>query len=59
MPETRADPAVKADIDQIAVADRDFMSTRPSTTLAECVFATVFQGFAFGNMGTAEAVAEG
>jgi adenylosuccinate lyase len=30
-----------------------------STTLAECVFATVFQGFAFGNMGTAEAAAEG
>lgn len=36
-----------------------FMGTRPSTTLAECVCATVFQGFAFGNMGTAEAAAEG
>ncbi|MCK1698775.1 hypothetical protein [Bradyrhizobium sp. 144] len=30
-----------------------------STTLAECVFAAVFQGFAFGNMGTAGAAAEG
>ena len=29
------------------------------TTLAECIFATVFQGFAFGNMGTAETAAEG
>jgi hypothetical protein len=33
--------------------------TGPSTTLAECAFAAVFQGFAFGNMGTAEAAAEG
>jgi hypothetical protein len=33
------------------------MSTRPNTTLAECVFAAVFQGFAFGNMGIAEAAA--
>lgn len=32
---------------------------RPSTTLAECVFATAFQGVAFGNMGTAETAAEG
>lgn len=30
-----------------------------STTLAECVFAAVFQGFAFGNVGTAGAAAEG
>ena len=30
-----------------------------STTLAECVFASVFQGFAFGNMGTAEMADEG
>ena len=33
--------------------------SKPSTTLAECAFAAVFQGFAFGNMGTAEAAAEG
>lgn len=32
---------------------------KSSTTLAECVCATVCQGFAFGNMGTAEAAAEG
>ncbi|MGY3357268.1 transposase [Bradyrhizobium sp. GM0.4] len=35
------------------------MSPRPSTTLAECVFAAVFQGFSFGNMSTAGAAAEG
>jgi hypothetical protein len=35
------------------------MSPRLNTTLAECVCATVFQGFAFGNMGTAETAAEG
>ena len=32
---------------------------RISTTLAECVCATVFQGFVFGNTGTVEAAAEG
>jgi len=37
----------------------DQLSPDPSTTLAECAFAAVFQGFAFGNMGTAEAAAEG
>jgi hypothetical protein len=36
-----------------------FMSTRPSTTLAECVCASVFQGFVFGNTGTVEGAAEG
>jgi hypothetical protein len=35
------------------------MSPRPSTTLAESIFAAVFQGFAFGNTGTAGAAAEG
>jgi hypothetical protein len=30
-----------------------------STTLAESIFAAVFQGFAFGNTGTAGAAAEG
>jgi hypothetical protein len=35
------------------------MSPRPSTTLAECVCATAFQGFVFGNTGTAEAGVEG
>jgi len=35
------------------------LCTQPSTTLAECVFASVFQGFAFGNMGTAEMADEG
>jgi negative regulator of sigma E activity len=30
-----------------------------STTLAECVCATVFQGFVFGNTGTAEMAVEG
>jgi hypothetical protein len=33
------------------------MDIASSTTLAECVFAAVFQGFAFGNMGIAEAAA--
>jgi hypothetical protein len=32
---------------------------RTSTTLAESIFAAVFQGFAFGNTGTAGAAAEG
>ena len=36
-----------------------FMGSRPSTTLAESIFAAVFQGFAFGNTGTAGAAAEG
>ncbi|WP_206685450.1 hypothetical protein, partial [Bradyrhizobium uaiense] len=35
------------------------VSTPPSTTLADCVFAAVFRGFAFGNMGIAETAAEG
>jgi hypothetical protein len=30
-----------------------------NTTLAESIFAAVFQGFAFGNTGTAGAAAEG
>ena len=38
---------------------RGFMSTRPNTTLAESVYAGVFQGFVFGNMDTAATVAEG
>jgi hypothetical protein len=29
-----------------------------STTLAECVYATVFQGFVFGSTDTAEAAPE-
>jgi hypothetical protein len=37
----------------------EFMGSRPSTTLAESIFAAVFQGFAFGNTGTAGAAAEG
>jgi hypothetical protein len=37
----------------------DLMSLGPSTTLAESVCASVFQEFAFGNMGTAETAAEG
>jgi hypothetical protein len=36
-----------------------FMGSRPSTTLAECVCAAVFQGFVFGSTGTAETAAEG
>jgi hypothetical protein len=35
------------------------LSLDPNTTLAECVCAAVFQGFAFGNMGIAEVAAEG
>jgi hypothetical protein len=34
-------------------------TNQANTTLAEWVFAAVFQGFAFGNMGTAGAAAEG
>jgi hypothetical protein len=30
-----------------------------STTLAECVCATLFQGFVFGNTGTPETAVEG
>ncbi|WP_212477686.1 hypothetical protein, partial [Bradyrhizobium ottawaense] len=48
------------DLVAIAVADialshlgAGFMGTWPSTTLAECVLAAVFQEFAFGNMGIA------
>jgi hypothetical protein len=41
------------------LAGRPQMGSRPSTTLAECVCATVFQGFVFGNTGTVEAAAEG
>jgi hypothetical protein len=32
-----------------------FGTKRTSTTLAECVYATVFQGFVFGSTDTAEA----
>jgi transposase len=35
------------------------MSPRPSTTLAESVCASVFQGFVFGSMDTVETAAEG
>jgi ABC-2 type transport system permease protein len=35
------------------------LSPRPSTTLAECVCATVFQGFAFGSTDTTEPAAAG
>jgi 5'-nucleotidase len=38
---------------------RDLPPTVFSTTLAESIFAAVFQGFAFGNTGTAGAAAEG
>lgn len=40
-------------------ASEIFYRIGASTTLAECVFAAVFQGLAFGNMGTAGAAAEG
>ncbi|UGX92562.1 hypothetical protein G6321_00043975 [Bradyrhizobium barranii subsp. barranii] len=44
---------------QLGKGTRIFARIAPSTTLAECVLAAVFQGFAFGNMGIAEAAAEG
>jgi hypothetical protein len=40
-----------------AIADDMKMPT--NTTLAECVLAAVFQGFSFGNVGTAQTAAEG
>ena len=46
-----------ADIDQIAVANCDFMSTRPSTTLADSVYAAIPRGPIVGSSGSAEAVA--
>ena len=45
-------PTVDRPFDQLTLAET-------STTLADCVFAAVFHGFPFGNMGTAEAAAEG
>jgi len=35
------------------------MTIHPNTTLAEFICASVFQGFVFDNMGTAETAAEG
>lgn len=54
-----APSACGADDETKPCAGYRLISPHPSTTLADCVFAAVFQGFAFGNMGTAEAAAEG
>jgi len=35
------------------------LATRTSTTLAESICASVFQGFVFGSMDTVETAAEG
>ncbi|MGV7219440.1 hypothetical protein [Bradyrhizobium sp. UFLA05-112] len=48
----------KADGAFVASRQR-FMATRPITTLAESVCASVFQGFFFGSMDTVETAAEG
>jgi hypothetical protein len=47
----------KADLDQVAVTNRNFMSTRPSTTLADSVYAAILPGPIVGSSGSAEAVA--
>jgi hypothetical protein len=48
----------KADVAFVA-SRRWVYGTRPSTTLAECVCAAVFQGFVFGSTDTAETAPEG